>query len=102
VLRLDLAETALEVFSESRRLELAPPGITVSVVSPRQTGTPILDKIDKARASLQEPSSQAAPACRDLVAPRARMAERRGAPPSRVAEAVARSGAPGPWAGQAP
>jgi NAD(P)-dependent dehydrogenase (short-subunit alcohol dehydrogenase family) len=80
-----MAKHALEAFSESLRLELAPSGIPVSVVSPGQTETPILEN---ARASLHELSSQASAPYRDLVSPRARMAERRGAPPNRVAKAV--------------
>lgn len=83
-----MAKHALEAFSESLRLELAPSGIPVSVVSPGQTETPILDK---ARASFRELSSQTSAPYRDLVSPRARMAERRGAPPHRVAKAVARA-----------
>ena len=48
--------------------------------------TPILET---ARSSFRELSSQASVPYRDLVAPRGRMAERVGAPPDRVAEAVA-------------
>ena len=81
-----MAKHALEAFSESLRLELAPSAIPVSVVSPGQTETPILDK---ARAGFRELSSQTSAPYRDLVAPRARMADRPGAPPSRVAKAVA-------------
>jgi NAD(P)-dependent dehydrogenase (short-subunit alcohol dehydrogenase family) len=81
-----MAKHALEAFSESLRLGLAPSGIPVSVVSPGQTETPILDR---ARASFGELPSQVSAPYRDLVAPRARMAERPGAPPNRVAAAVA-------------
>ena len=80
-----MAKHALEAFSEALRLELAPSGIPVSVVSPGQTETPILDK---ARASFHELSSHTSAPYRGLVSPRARMAERRGAPPDRVARAV--------------
>ncbi len=80
-----MAKHALEAFSESLRLELAPSGIPVSVVSPGQTETPILEK---ARASFNELPSQTSAPYLDLVSPRARMAERRGAPPNRVAKAV--------------
>jgi NAD(P)-dependent dehydrogenase (short-subunit alcohol dehydrogenase family) len=81
-----MAKHALEAFSESLRLELAPSAILVSVISPGQTETPILEA---ARSSFRELSSQASVPYRDLVAPRGRMAERPGAPPDRVAEAVA-------------
>jgi len=81
-----MAKHALEAFSDSLRLELAPSGIPVTIVSPGQTETPILDR---ARASFGELSSQTSPPYRDLVAPKSRMAERRGAPPNRVAKAVA-------------
>lgn len=81
-----MAKHALEAFSESLRLELAPSGIPVSVVSPGQTETPILEK---ARAGFRELPSRTTAPYRALVAPRARMAERPGAPPSRVADAVA-------------
>lgn len=80
-----MAKHALEAFSESLRLELAASGISVSVISPGQTETPILDK---ARASFDELSSQTSAPYRHLIAPRARMAEARGAPPDRVAKAV--------------
>jgi len=83
-----MAKHALEAFSESLRLELAPSGIPVAVVSPGQTETPILDK---ARASFHELTSRISAPYRDLVSPRARMAERRGAPPDRVAKAVAKA-----------
>lgn len=83
-----MAKHALEAFSESLRLEVARSGVAVSVVSPGQTETPILEK---ARASFRELSSQTSEPYRHLVAPRARMAERPGAPPSRVADAVARA-----------
>lgn len=80
-----MAKHAVEAFSESLRLELAPSGIPVSVVSPGQTETPILEK---ARADFTELPTRTSASYRDLVAPRGRMAERRGAPPSRVARAV--------------
>lgn len=83
-----MAKHALEAFSESLRLELAPSGIPVSVVSPGQTETPMLDK---ARASFHALSSQTSAPYRGLVSPRRRMAERRGAPPDGVAEAVVRA-----------
>ncbi len=83
-----MAKHALEAFSESLRLELAPSGIPVSVVSPGQTETPILER---ARASFRELSSETSAPYRDLVSPRARMAERRGASPDRVAKAVTRA-----------
>ncbi len=81
-----MAKHAIEAFSDSLRLELAASGVHVAVVSPGQTETPILEK---ARASFQALSAHASAPYRDLVSPRAGMAERRGAPPSRVAEAVA-------------
>ena len=83
-----IAKHGLEAFSESLRLELAPSGIPVSIVSPGQTETPILKK---ARASFHELSSTSLGPYRELAAPRARMAERIGAPPNRVAEAVVRA-----------
>jgi len=80
-----MAKHAVEAFSDSLRLELAPSGIPVSVVSPGQTETPILAE---ARASFRELASRTSAPYRDLVAPRARMAERPGAPPTRVARVV--------------
>ena len=81
-----MAKHALEAFSESLRLELAPSGVFVSVVSPGQTETPMLEH---ARAGFREAATAASAPYRHLVPPRGRMAERRGAPPSRVASAVA-------------
>jgi len=83
-----MAKHGLEAFTESLRLELAPSAIPVSMISPGQTETPILET---ARSSFRELSSRASVPYRDLVAPRGRMAERPGAPPDRVAEAVARA-----------
>ena len=83
-----MAKHALEAFSESLRFELAPSGIPVSVVSPGQTETPILEE---ARASFRELSCHASAPYQDLIAPRGRMADRSGAPPDRVAEAVIRA-----------
>ena len=83
-----MAKHALEAFSESLRLELAPSGVPVSVVSPGQTETPILGA---ARAAFREMSLRSSAQYRDLVAPRGRMAERAGMPPARVAEAVVRA-----------
>ena len=80
-----MAKHALEAFSESLRFELAPSGIPVTVISPGQTETPILEK---ARTSFQELPSRTSAPYRELVSPRGRMAERRGAPPNRVARAV--------------
>ena len=83
-----MAKHGLEAFSESLRLELASSGVPVSVVSPGQTETPILEA---ARAEFRELASTSSAAYRPLVAPRGRMAERPGAPPDRVAAAVARA-----------
>ena len=80
-----MAKHALEAFSDSLRLELAPSAIPVSVVSPGQTETPMLDK---ARASFHDLDSQTSAPYRVLISARARMAERGGASPNRVAKAV--------------
>jgi NAD(P)-dependent dehydrogenase (short-subunit alcohol dehydrogenase family) len=81
-----MAKHALEAFSESLRLELAFSAIPVSMISPGQTETPILET---ARSSFRDLASHASVPYRDLVAPRRRMADRPGASPDRVAEAVA-------------
>lgn len=81
-----MAKHALEAFTESLRIELASSAIPVSIISPGQTETPILES---ARSSFRDLASRASAPYRDLVAPRGRMAERPGAPPDRVAEAVA-------------
>ena len=83
-----MAKHALEAASESLRLELAGSGIHVSVVSPGQTETAILEA---ARADFRELSSRTSAPYKPLIAPRARMADRRGMPPARVAKAVARA-----------
>jgi NAD(P)-dependent dehydrogenase (short-subunit alcohol dehydrogenase family) len=83
-----MAKHALEAFTESLRLELAPSGIAVSIVSPGQTETSILRD---ARAAFRELSSSSSAPYRELVDPRGRMADRPGMPPARVAEAVVRA-----------
>lgn len=83
-----MAKHALEAFSESLRFELAPSGVPVSVVSPGQTETPILEA---ARADFRELSSRSSAPYRDLITARGRMADRPGMPPARVAQAVARA-----------
>ena len=83
-----MAKHALEALSASLRLELRASGIHVSVISPGQTETPILAR---AREQFAELSSRTSPPYRGLIAARARMAERTGAPPDRVAKAIARA-----------
>jgi NAD(P)-dependent dehydrogenase (short-subunit alcohol dehydrogenase family) len=83
-----MAKHALEAFSESLRLELASSGILVSVVSPGQTETAILEA---ARADFRELPSKSSAPYQSLIAPRHRMADRTGMPSDRVAQAVARA-----------
>ncbi len=83
-----MAKHALEAFSESLRLELAGSGVSVSVVSPGQTETAILEA---ARADFQGLPSRSSAPYQPLIVARARMAERIGMPPARVAQAVARA-----------
>ena len=83
-----MAKHALEAFSESLRLELAGSGIRVSVVSPGQTETAILEA---ARADFRGLSSRSSAPYQPLIAPRGLMADRAGMPPARVAQAVARA-----------
>lgn len=83
-----MAKHALEAFSESLRLELADAGVAVSVVSPGQTETPMLEA---AREGCRELSARTSRPYRSLVAPRERMAGRRGAGPEDVASAVVRA-----------
>lgn len=83
-----MAKHALEAFSESLRLELAPTGVAVSVVSPGQTETAILET---ARESFRKLASHSSDPYRSLVAPRRRMSDRPGASPDRVAEAITRA-----------
>ncbi len=83
-----MGKHALEALSAALRLELRASGVAVSVVSPGQTETPILER---ARAEFRELDARTSPPYRSLIAPRRRMAERSGAPPERVAEAVARA-----------
>ena len=83
-----MAKHALEAFSESLRLELAGSGVFVSVVSPGQTETAILEA---ARADFQALPSRSSARYQPLIAPRRRMADRTGMPPDRVAQAVARA-----------
>jgi NAD(P)-dependent dehydrogenase (short-subunit alcohol dehydrogenase family) len=83
-----MAKHALEALSESLRLELESSGVAVSVVSPGQTETAILEA---ARDEFRELSSRSSAPYRRLIAPRRRMAERAGMPPARVADAVARA-----------
>lgn len=87
-----MAKHALEAFSDSLRLELAASKIPVCVVSPGQTETAILEK---ARADFDGLPSRTSAPYLDLVSPRARMAERRGASPDAVADAVVRALASG-------
>lgn len=83
-----MAKHALEALSVSLRLELHESGIHVSVISPGQTETSILAR---AREQFAELSSRTSPPYQGLIAARARMAERTGAPPDRVAKAIARA-----------
>ncbi len=83
-----MAKHAVEAFSETLRLELTHTGVHVSVISPGQTETAILTA---ARARFGELSEQWSAPYRGLVAARGRMAERRGAPPERVAAAIVRA-----------
>ena len=83
-----MAKHALEALSESLRIELAGSGVFVSVVSPGQTETAILDA---ARGEFRELSSRSSTPYRSLIAPRLSMAERTGMPPARVAHSVAQA-----------
>lgn len=83
-----MAKHALEALSVSLRLELHASGIRVCVISPGQTETSILAR---AREQFAELSSRTSPPYQGLIAARARMAERIGAPPDRVAKAIARA-----------
>ncbi len=83
-----MAKHAVESLSASLRLELRASGVMVSVVSPGQTETKILER---ARAEFLDIEERTSPPYRRLIAPRRDMAERRGAPPERVADAVAKA-----------
>jgi len=83
-----MAKHALEAFSESLRLELAPTSVRVSVVSPGQTETAILEA---ARADFRALPDRSSSHYQSLIVPRGRMAERPGMPPDRVARAVVRA-----------
>ncbi len=83
-----MAKHALEALSAALRLELAPSGVAVCVVSPGQTETPMLAR---ARAEFRDLAARSSEPYRGLVAARARLAERAGAPPERVAEVIARA-----------
>ena len=83
-----MAKHALEAFSESLRLELANSGVPVSVVSPGQTETPILEA---ARADFRDLPSRSSDRYQSLIEPRLRMADRTGMSPVRVAQAVAQA-----------
>lgn len=80
-----MAKHALEALSASLRLELRASGVAVSVISPGQTETRILER---ARAEFRDIEARISPQYRSLIAPRSRMAGRPGAPPERVADAV--------------
>jgi NAD(P)-dependent dehydrogenase (short-subunit alcohol dehydrogenase family) len=83
-----MAKHALEALSVSLRLELNASGIDVCVVSPGQTETSILTH---AREQFAQLSSFTSPPYQALIAARARMAQRAGAPPARVANAIVRA-----------
>jgi len=83
-----MAKHALEALSASLRLELRDSGVTVTVIAPGQTETKILEQ---ARAEFRDLEAKTSPPYRPLIAPRHRMAERRGAPPERVADAVVKT-----------
>lgn len=83
-----MAKHALEALSASLRLELRASGVTVTVISPGQTETEILRR---ARAEFRELEARTSPPYRPLIARRRNMAERRGAPPERVADAVVKA-----------
>jgi NAD(P)-dependent dehydrogenase (short-subunit alcohol dehydrogenase family) len=83
-----MAKHALEALSASLRLEIRASGVTVSMVSPGQTETKILER---ARAEFLDLEAKTSPPYRPLIAPRRNMAERHGAPPERVAVAVAKA-----------
>jgi NAD(P)-dependent dehydrogenase (short-subunit alcohol dehydrogenase family) len=83
-----MSKHAIEAFSASLRIELASSGVHVSVVSPGQTETGILGR---ARKQFEELAAETSPPYRGLIPARSRMAERLGASPDRVAEAVARA-----------
>ena len=83
-----MSKHALEALSACLRLELAPSGIHVCVVSPGQTETAILARARKRFVGLAARTSEP---YQDLVAARGRMAERVGSSPDRVAEAIARA-----------
>jgi NAD(P)-dependent dehydrogenase (short-subunit alcohol dehydrogenase family) len=83
-----MAKHALEALSASLRLELRASGVTVSVVSPGQTETKMLEQ---ARAEFIDREARTSAPYRPLIAPRRSMAERRGAPPEHVADAVVKA-----------
>jgi NAD(P)-dependent dehydrogenase (short-subunit alcohol dehydrogenase family) len=83
-----MAKHALEAFSAALRLELHASGVHVSVISPGQTETRILAR---AREQFADLFSHTSPPYRGLIAARARMAQRIGAPPDRVAKAIVRA-----------
>jgi NAD(P)-dependent dehydrogenase (short-subunit alcohol dehydrogenase family) len=83
-----MSKHALEALSACLRLELAPSGIPVCVISPGQTETAILARARKQFVDLAARTSEP---YQGLVAARGRMAERVGGSPERVAEAIARA-----------
>lgn len=83
-----MAKHALEAFSGSLRLELNASGVLVCVISPGQTETSMLAR---ARTQYAEIHARTSSPYQSLIMGRARMAQRVGALPDHVADAIVRT-----------
>lgn len=77
---------ALEGLTEALRQEAAPFGVTVTLVAPGDTATPVVDNRVRAAGAMQPDSPYRA--AFDKVIARMEADERAGAPPERVAAAI--------------
>lgn len=83
-----MSKHGLEAFAECLRLETGSSGLSLSVISPGQTETPILEKARRQFRNLAERTSEP---YRHLIEPRAEMAKRVGMSPTRVADAIGKA-----------